>query len=200
MNSRLFIFKSNKIGISILTALLLISTTILTIYFDQIVVAGSSFTNPSSNNSHSFNTAGMNISNTSKISLNLIPNFIENDKVTGQSKIDNKFNVTFSGHGIINNLPFNDNGFALITPTQDGFSHIQGTVHFISIGGQEKGMYDLFAIGHTNTNGILKDNGVELFSTNSTGKMAFINNMVIVFTDQVNQNNGDGKTIGWELK
>ncbi len=183
-----------------MTTLLLISITIVTIYFDKNILAESSFTNSGSNNSYSFNTSDINISKSSKVTLNLVPYFIETDKVTGQNKIDSKFNVTFSGHGIINNLPFTDNGFALITPSSDGFSRIQGTVNIISNIGQEKGKYDLFAIGHTDTNGILKDNGVELFSTNSTGKLAFINNMVIVFTDEVNQNTGNGKTIGWELK
>jgi len=200
MESKSLIFKPNKIIIWALTALLLISITMVMIHFDKNALAESSFTNSKNNNSYSVNSTDLNIINSSKVTLNLVPNFIEIDKVTGQNKIDNKFNVTFSGHGIINNLSFKDNGFALVTQTSDGFSHIQGTVNIISNIGQEKGKYDLFAIGHTDTNGILKDNGVELFSTNSTGKMAFINNMVVVFTDEVNQNTGNGKTIGWELK
>src|SRR3954453_11537760 len=117
MKSKSLIFKSNKIGIWTFTALLLISITMVMIHFDKNALAESSFTNSKNNNSYSINTTDADISNSSKVTLNLVPDFIEMDKVTSQNKIDSKFNVTFSGHGIINNLSFKDNGFALITPT-----------------------------------------------------------------------------------
>lgn len=189
---------STKISIAALTTILLISIAMATVPVSYKVVAQAPYANQIMN-INSSNGIGTNTTNTTDVTLNLKPVFIEVDKVTGQSKVDDKFNVTFSGNGTIRGLAFNDTGFALITPSSDGFSRIQGTVHITSKIGGEKAIYDLYSIGHTDANGILKDNGIELFSTNSKGKMAFVNNMVIVFTDEVNQSTGNGKTIGWEL-
>lgn len=180
-----------------LSTILLISIAMATVPVSQKAVAQASYTNQIIN-VNSSNGIGINTTNTTDVTLNLKPAFIEVDKVTGQSKVDEKFNVTFSGNGTIRGLPFNDSGFALITPSSDGYSRIQGTVHMTNKTG-EKATYDLYSIGHTDANGILKDKGIALFSTNSTGKMAFVNNMVIIFIDEVNQSTGNGNTIGWEL-
>lgn len=187
---------STRITMAALITILLISITMATVPVSQKAVAQAPYANQKIN-INSSNGIGINTTNTTDITLNLEPAFIEVDKVTGQSKVGEKFNVTFSGNGTIRGLPFNDSGFALITPSSDGYSRIRGTVHMTSKTG-EKATYDLYSIGHTDVNGILMDKGIALFSTNSTGKMAFVNNMVIVFIDEVNQSTGNGKTIGWE--
>ncbi len=56
-----------------------------------------------------------------------------------------------------------------------------------------------YSIGHAYANGTIKDNGAAFFHTNSTGKLAIANNLVVVFRDQVDKA-GNGLTVGWEWK
>ena len=52
---------------------------------------------------------------------------------------------------------------------------------------------------HIDANGTTRDNGAVFFRTTSSGKPSAINDLVIVFKDQIDKA-GNGMTIGWELK
>lgn len=51
----------------------------------------------------------------------------------------------------------------------------------------------------TDANGTTRDNGAAFFHTNSSGKLGTVNNLVVVFKDQIDKA-GNGMTIGREWK
>jgi hypothetical protein len=67
----------------------------------------------------------------------------------------------------------------ILLNTEDGSEN--ATVFFTEIGQNEKGI------------------GVAYFTTNSTGKLAFLNNMVAVIQDEI-QPNGDTLITAWEWR
>jgi hypothetical protein len=131
------------------------------------------------------------------------PIFTENDKTTSRQGIvingSQGFKASFAGSGMIKGVNFTDTGTALIVLRPDGYSDILGKAVIATIDGSEKGSYTLYSIGHAYANGTIKDNGAAFFHTNSTGKLAIANNLVVVFRDQVDKA-GNGLTVGWEWK
>jgi len=111
-------------------------------------------------------------------------------------------NATFSGNGKVKGINFADVGIALITFRPDKSSDIQANATITitdNASDSEKATYTLQSIGHTDINGTTRDNGALFFHTNSTGKLADLDNMVIIFKDQVDKS-GNGMTVGWEWK
>jgi hypothetical protein len=131
------------------------------------------------------------------------PIFTENDKTISRQGIvingSQGFKASFAGSGMIKGVNFTDIGNALIVLRPDGYSNIQGKAVIITNDGSEKGSYTLYSIGHADVNGTIRDNGAAFFHTNSTGKLAIANNLVVIFRDQVDKA-GNGMTVGWELK
>jgi hypothetical protein len=81
------------------------------------------------------------------------------------------------------------NAIARLTPTGN---IAQGQIHISTEDGNENGTVFFTEIGQ-NEKGI----GVAYFSTNSTGKLAFLDNMVAVIQDEI-QPNGDTMITAWE--
>ena len=111
-------------------------------------------------------------------------------------------NATFSGNGKVKGINFADVGTALITFRPDRASDINASA-IITItdntSNSEKATYALHSIGYTDTDGTTRDNGALFFHTNSTGKLADLDNMVIIFKDRWDKS-GNGMTVGWEWK
>ena len=131
------------------------------------------------------------------------PIFIEHDKTTSrQGAIINGsqgFKASFAGSGMIKGINFTDTGTALIVLRPNGYSDILGKAVITTIDGTEKGSYTFKSIGHADANGTIRDNGSLFFHTNSTSKLAIVNNLVVIFKDQIDKA-GNGMTIGWEWK
>jgi hypothetical protein len=83
------------------------------------------------------------------------------------------------------------NAIARLTPTGN---IVQGQIHISTGDGSENGRVFFTEIGQ-NGKGI----GVAYFSTNSTGKLAFLDNIVAVIQDEV-QPNGDTMITVWEWR
>jgi hypothetical protein len=83
------------------------------------------------------------------------------------------------------------NAIARLTPTGN---IVHGQIHMSTEDRSENGIVFFTEIGQ-NEKGI----GVAYFSTNSTGKLAFLDNMVAVIQDEI-QPNGDTLITAWEWK
>jgi hypothetical protein len=144
------------------------------------------------------------------------PIFVEHDKITSQKQVDvngsKALSVTFSGNGTVKGIDFTDVGSALITFRPNGFGDLEGQAVITTTGsdkdgvgsndtkGHEKAAYTFYATGRQDATGIVKSNGATFFHTNSTtGKLASIDNLVVVFRNQVDKV-GNDISIGWELK
>jgi hypothetical protein len=130
------------------------------------------------------------------------PIFTEHDKATPPKSEVIKgiytLQASYSGTAKVKDVNFSVNGTILIIPRIDGGEDISGHA-VISTADGEKGSYSFYSIGHTDDNGTTRDNGAAFFHTSSGGKLSIVNNLVVVFKDQVDKA-GNGVTIGWEWK
>jgi hypothetical protein len=144
------------------------------------------------------------------------PIFSEHYKITGQKQViingSNGLSLASSGNGTIKGINFTDVGTGLVTFRPDGYGDFKGH-GIITIGAtgkdggggngtsaSEKATYTIYATGRQDANGTVRDNGIAFFHTNSTtGKLASIDNLVVVFRDQGDKA-GNGMTMGWEWK
>ena len=130
------------------------------------------------------------------------PIFTEHDKATLPKPIvingTHGSQASYSGIGVVKGVNFSANGTVFIVPRSDGSADLTGHAVITTADG-EKGSYKFYSLGHTDANGTTRDNGAVFFSTTSSGKLSAINDLVIVFKDQIDKA-GNGMTIGWEWK
>jgi hypothetical protein len=128
------------------------------------------------------------------------PFLIEHGKTVAATPINNThIQISLTGNGTImlpnstETVKTKDTGNAIarLTPTGN-IAH--GQIHISTEDGSENGTVFFTEIGQ-NEKGI----GVAYFSTNSTGKLAFLNNMVAVIEDEI-QPNGDTLITAWEWR
>jgi len=105
---------------------------------------------------------------------------------------------SYSGSGVVKGVNFSANGTVFIVPRSNGSADLSGHAVISTVDG-EKGTYKFYSLGHTDANGTIRDNGAVFFRTTSSGKLSTINDLVIVFKDQIDKA-GNGMTIGWEWK
>jgi hypothetical protein len=105
---------------------------------------------------------------------------------------------SYSGSGVVKGVNFSANGTVFIVPRSNGSADLTGHAVLSTVDG-EKGTYKFYSLGHTDANGTIRDNGAVFFRTTSSGKLGAINDLVIVFKDQIDKA-GNGITIGWEWK
>src|SRR6266496_2453477 len=120
------------------------------------------------------------------------PIFSEHDKITSQKQViingSKGLRVAFSGNGTIKGIDFTDAGTALITFRSNGYGDLKG-----------HGIITTTATGKDG-GGTVNSNGATFFHTDSTtGKLAFIDNLVVITRNQVDKA-GNDVTIGWEWK
>lgn len=138
--------------------------------------------------------------NINAISLAEKPFLVEEGKTIGATPINlTHIQISLTGNGTIT-LPNSTetvktkdigNAIARLTPTGN---IAQGQIHISTEDASENGTLYFTEIGQ-NEKGI----GVAYFTTNSTGKLAFLNNMVAVIQDEV-QPNGDTFITAWEWR
>jgi hypothetical protein len=131
------------------------------------------------------------------------PFLVQYDNTTSLESADDKsydLKVTFAGFGTINGTKYVDKGVANMDIRNNGIVYQTGIVN-MTTESEEKVTMTFESIGQRNiTTGILLDNGVLFFNTNSTGGLAFLNNTVAVYKDMIDERRGNYTTIAWEWK
>jgi hypothetical protein len=130
------------------------------------------------------------------------PIFTEHDKATPPKPVvingTHGMQASYSGSGVVKGVNFSANGTVFVVPRSNGSADLSGHAVISTVDG-EKGTYKFYSLGHTDANGTIRDNGAVFFHTNSSGKLSAINDLVIVFKDQIDKA-GNGMTIGWQWK
>jgi hypothetical protein len=130
------------------------------------------------------------------------PIFTEHDKATPPKPVvingTHGMQASYSGSGVVKGVNFSANGTVFVVPRSNGSADLSGHAVISTVDG-EKGTYKFYSLGHTDANGTTRDNGAAFFHTTSSGKLSAINDLVIVFKDQIDKA-GNGMTIGWEWK
>ena len=131
------------------------------------------------------------------------PILIKNDKtVTLKSIVINSsklLEISYVGNGTAKGRSFIDKGVDLIATKPDGAIYSQGRGNIMVKGGSERASYVFQAIGQYSHDGKLRESGATFFSTNSTGKMVAVKDLVVVYKGETSRG-GNIKTIGWEWK
>jgi hypothetical protein len=149
-------------------------------------------------------TATVNASTTSPIPgmTSGNPIFTETDKSTPPKPVvvngTHGFQVSYSGSGVVKGRNFSAVGTVLIMPRSDKALDLNGHA-VIAANNGEKGTYTFCSLGYTGAHGATKDNGTATFHTTSTGSLRVVNNLLLVFEDQIDKT-GNGKALGWEWK
>jgi hypothetical protein len=147
--------------------------------------------------------------NTTNTTLTLSsPFWIDNDKTTGQRVLDVNnpsgptLETSFSdfGAGIIKGVGNATTIGTIITSFRpDGALYSQGKGVTTTDDG-EIATWTEQGIGHFTKQGKVVFHGIRIFSTSSTGKLAFLNNLVGVLYTQADIKSGIATNTIWELK
>jgi hypothetical protein len=139
-------------------------------------------------------------SNNNAITLAEKPFLMEHGKTVAVTPINHThMQISLAGNGTITlpnsteTIKTKDTGNAVARLTPTG-NIVQGQIHLNTEDGSEKGTVFFTEIGQ-NEKGV----GVAYFSTNSTGKLAFLDNMVAVIQDEL-QPNGSTLITAWEWR
>lgn len=148
--------------------------------------------------------AGSALSNMTTITIGE-PFYKQNDKAGDQKAVVvngiNASKISFSGTGITNGINFRDAGKALIIPRAGGATYTQGNVVITTNNSSEKASYSFQEIGQSSSSrdGIIKTNGAAFFGSNATGKLAFLNNIVAIYHNQIDKT-GNSTLTAWKWK
>jgi hypothetical protein len=138
--------------------------------------------------------------NTNAITLAEKPFLVEHGRTVAANPINQThMQISLVGNGTITlpnsteTVTTKDTGSAIARLTPTG-NIVNGQIHVSTEDGSESATVFFTEIGK-NGKGV----GVAYFSTNSTGKLAFLNNMVAVIEDEI-QPNGDTLITAWEWR
>lgn len=118
------------------------------------------------------------------------PFFEEKGSMTDQKEISgNRTQVTFSSNGMMkrNIEVINTGDFVSISKGNKGTS-AQGQGVVTTKDGSEKASYSFLAVGKTTDEGKPVFRGSAVWSTDSTGKLAFLDNMLSFFIVELDEN------------
>jgi hypothetical protein len=132
------------------------------------------------------------------------PFYKQNDKPTSQKTVKaggiNATEISFSGNGTANSINFKDTGKALIIPRSGEASYIQGNAEIVNINNSsERAAYTFQEIGQPASDGKIKANGAAFFGSNATGKLAFLNNVVVIYQNQIDKA-GNSSLVAWKWR
>jgi hypothetical protein len=124
-------------------------------------------------------------------------------KPFGNATLDN-FEVTFTGHGIINGIiKYIDNGTGIFLTNPDDLTVYQkGVIELRTESGNDSIKTTYESLGspiHTSDRHLLLDNGVMFFNESSTKgeKLSFLNNKVGIYKDTLDRDRLNLTTIAW---
>jgi hypothetical protein len=129
------------------------------------------------------------------------PFFQEKGKITGQKDIgDNRSQIAFSGEGAVKgNIEVTNSGDFIEVRKGNNVTHAQGQGVLTTKDGSEKVSYTFHAVGNITKEGKPILLGSAIYSTDSSGKLAFINNVISFFKVEVDAA-GNFLSIERELK
>jgi hypothetical protein len=129
------------------------------------------------------------------------PFFEERGKIISQKDIgDNKFQVSFSGEGTIKgNIEVTNKGDFIGVQKGNNVTHAQGQGELATKDRSDKVNYIFLAVGSVSGEGKPILRGSAVYSTDSNGKLAFINNVISFFKVEVDAE-GNFLSIERELK
>jgi hypothetical protein len=139
-------------------------------------------------------------SNNNTITLSEKPFLVEHGRTVAANPINQThMQISLVGNGTITlpnsteTITTKDTGSAIARLTPTG-NIVHGQIHVSTEDGSENATVFFTEIGQGG-----KGVGVAYFSTNSTGKLAFLNNLVAVIEDEI-QPNGDTLITAWEWR
>ena len=129
------------------------------------------------------------------------PFFEEKGKITGQKEIgDNRSQTTFSAEGTLKgNIEVTNTGDFIDITKGNKVTHAQGQGVITTKDGTEKANYTFLAVGNVTDEGKPVFLGSAVYSTDSTGRLAFLNNIISFFRVEVDAA-GNFLSIERELK
>jgi hypothetical protein len=144
-----------------------------------------------------------NMSNANNIISLGNPFFVEKGKIIGQRVLtvepQPKMDYTFSATGVMNgNVNVTDTGTIVSTLRNDGVSYSVGQGMIMTKDG-EMATWSAQAVGSATQDGKMILRGAGFYNTNSTGKLAFLKNIVTVFKAEVDEV-GNLSNKEWEWK
>ena len=118
------------------------------------------------------------------------PFFEEKGKITNQKEIGgNRMQVTFSSNGVMKrNIEVTNTGdFVSVSKGNKETTSAQGQGIVTTKDGNEKASYTFLAVGKPPEEGKPVLRGSAVWSTNSTGKLAFLDNMISFFIVELDE-------------
>ena len=117
------------------------------------------------------------------------PFFEEKGKITAQKEIgDNKTQMTFSSNGTFKgNIEVTNSGDLVSLSKGNKGTSAQGQGVVTTKDGSEKANYTFLQVGKTTEEGKPVLRGCAVWSTDSTGKLAFLDNMLSFFIIEVDE-------------
>jgi hypothetical protein len=120
------------------------------------------------------------------------PFFEESGQVTGQKEIGpNTMHITFAANGTLKgNIEVTNTGDFISVSKGDNLFFDQGQGAITTIDGSETANYTIIAVGNVTQDGKQEIQGAAAYSTDSTGKLAFLNNILGIFKAEVDETGG----------
>jgi len=132
------------------------------------------------------------------------PIFVEKYSILYKTPIvmngENATQFVFSGNGTVNEINVNLFGEGVSIPQPQMIQSIIGRA-FISTETEDGGHASYFfqAVGHSEEE-LQKSKGAVFFSSNATGSLSLLSNMVGIYKTELNKNNDLGTFVMWEWK
>jgi hypothetical protein len=120
------------------------------------------------------------------------PFFKEDGKITGQKEIGpNRTQFSYSANGILKGdiQVTNTGDFVSISKGNDQ-TFAQGRGVITTIDGNDMANYTIIGVGNVTQEGKPVIQGAAAYSTNSTGKLAFLNNILGIFKAELDEKGG----------
>jgi hypothetical protein len=124
------------------------------------------------------------------------PIFVEKGKVTGQKEIGpNRTQITFTSNGTMNgNIEVTNTGEYVSVSKGNNLVYDQGQAVIKTKDGSETANYTFIEVG----NGTAYE-GASAYNTNSTGKLSFLNNILVIYKIEADES-GNFAGTHWHWK
>jgi hypothetical protein len=132
------------------------------------------------------------------------PFFEEKGKIIGQRILavrpETQIEYTFSANGTMNgDIGITDTGTLVSTLRSGGISYSEGQGVIMTKDGSEMATWNAHIIGNVADQGKILFRGSGFYNTSSTGKLAFLNNIITVFKAEVDES-GNLSNKEWQWK
>ena len=129
------------------------------------------------------------------------PFFLESGKITSQKELGpDKMEVAYSANGTLKgNVEVTNTGDFVSVSRGNNLTYGQGQGIITTSDGSEKANYTFLGVGNVTQEGKPIFNGASAYSTNSTGQLAFLNNILGIFKVEIDET-GNFVSTEWQWK